>query len=101
MSFSDRYKDTDIFTAPNGQAQYAPFRLPLEFENPAGMQSYRVNRDEVGFLDLVALNSFGQEDLWWVIAWVNGMVDPEAEMFPDQVLSIPPRSAVTQFLGRK
>ncbi len=103
LSSLSRYKDTPVYTAADGTPEFALWEAPVEFtEDRANYRQHRVKKNEIGILDLLAVRYFGpgHESLWWVIALVNGMVDPETEMYVHQVLLIPPRDAVIEFIAR-
>lgn len=96
----DRYKDTPAFVGSHG-AQYALFNRPVELDGSVSRQ-HVVSGDEVGFLDKLAVRYYGngQESLWFAIALANGIVSPEFDMFVGQVLVIPPRERMMQFIAR-
>lgn len=97
-----RYKDT-IVHSDNGDFLYGPWRAPEEFQTVGlSWKRHMVKQSEVGFLDILAVKYFGdgQDELWWVIAQANGIVDTETDMYPGQVLNIPPRALVDQFIAR-
>jgi hypothetical protein len=102
LSNYSRYKDTAVY-ADADATRFALWEPPAEFTDPAlGWQIHRVAQNEVGFLDMLAAQYYGQgfEQMWWVIAQANALLDPEREMYPGMVLVIPPRAAVQQFLAR-
>ncbi len=103
IAAGSRYKDTPLYAAPDGQPEFALMEPPVEFATEQEVfQIHRVARNEIGFLDLLAVKYYGQgqEDLWWTIAWANGIVDPEKDMAVGQVLVIPARSTVLDFVSR-
>jgi hypothetical protein len=65
-------------------------------------QLHTVETAEIGFLDLLASRYYGagMESMWWVIAYVNAIIDPDLEMFVGQVLLIPSQTAVSTFIAR-
>jgi len=67
------------------------------------VRTYKVRSGDIGFLDQISVKFYGAgfEDFWWVIAYANGIADPDADMFVGQNLVIPPRETVTAFLSRK
>ena len=67
------------------------------------VRTHIVAAGDIGFLDRIATRFYGAgfEDFWWAIAYANGIVDPDAEMFTGQNLIIPSREAITAFLARK
>ena len=103
LSELSRYKDTPVYEAADGTPEFALFEAPVEFtQNRDGYREHRVKKFEIGMLDALAVRYFGRgyEELWWVIALVNGVIDPEMEMRDNQVLLIPPRDAVLEFIAR-
>jgi hypothetical protein len=66
-------------------------------------QIHRVRANEIGFLDQIAVRYYGAgfEELWWVVAYANRLLDPEEDMYAGQELIIPGRTALTTFLTRK
>jgi hypothetical protein len=67
------------------------------------VRTHTITSADRGFLDAVAVKFYGAgfEDFWWVIAYANNILDPDAEMFVGQQLKIPSREVVTSFLARK
>jgi hypothetical protein len=103
LSALSRYKGTKAYEAADGTPEFALWEAPIEFiEDRDGYREHRVKQNEVGFLDLLTGRYFGPnyEALWWAIAAANGMVDPEIEMYAGQVLLIPPRDAILEFIAR-
>lgn len=77
---------------------------PSEFQTVrAGWKVHVVRQNEVGFLDILAVQYFGagMETMWWVIAQANGIVDADAEMYPGMKLRIPTREEVLSFIARE
>jgi len=102
LSNLSRYKDTPVFQEGD-EIEFALFEpLPEFFEPRDDYRIHRVKMNEIGFLDLLAVQYYGHghEKLWWVIALANAIVDPEIDMYPGMALAIPPRSVVAQFLSR-
>ena len=66
-------------------------------------QLHRVRSYEIGFPEQIAVRYYGAgfEDLWWVVAYANRIIDPELDMVDGQELVIPSRNALTTFLSRK
>ena len=103
LSILSRYKDTAVYESATGKPEFALFEAPVEFtEDREDYREHRLRKFEVGMLDKLAVRYFGPgyESLWWVIALVNGMVDPEVEMRSGQVLLIPSRAAVMEYVAR-
>jgi hypothetical protein len=103
MSELSRYKDTAVYESVLGTPEFALFEAPIEFtEDRIGYREHRVSDFEIGALDALAVKYFGPgyEELWWVIALVNGILDSEMEMRGGQVILIPPREAVLEYIAR-
>ena len=105
LSNRSRYKDTPVFLSgdEDPQPEFGLFVTPVEFtEDRLSDQVHRVKEDEIGFLDKIAVVYYGPgfEDLWWIIATANSIIDPDQEMFVGQVLRIPPRDLIIQFNSR-
>lgn len=97
----DRYKQTPVVLGPRGE-EFALWEVPDDLK---GLSPERFNRvtvaaADVGFLDRVCVSQWGPgtETLWWTIAFVNDMLDPERDMFVGQTLLIPPFDAVRRHL---
>lgn len=102
LAATSRYKDTLVYTE-GGIPEFALFEPPPEFAiGQSGVVTHRVSQHEIGFLDLLAVRYYGHgyEQLWWVIALANGILDPELDMTVGQALGIPSRDAVIQFISR-
>ncbi len=102
---TDRTKDTRVFDDRDGNGdQFGLMALPSEFAiTPDRLfKRHCVRQFEVGFLDLIANLYYGpgNEPLWWMIALVNGFIDPELDMYPGQIVLIPPVSLVSTFSSR-
>lgn len=102
ISTNSRYKDTIAYQGDRG-VEYGLWAAPDEFnEQSTGDAEHIVAEDEVGFLDKLAVDYYGEgyEVYWWAIAQQNGIIDPEAEMFPGQILRIPARQRIVEFTAR-
>lgn len=98
-----RYKDTYV-RVTSSTAELGLWNPPLEFRTPkADWKTHVVRQNEVGFLDILAVQYFGSgmETLWWVIAQANGMVDPDAEMYAGMKLRVPTREDVLAYIARE
>lgn len=103
-----RYKDTPWFVTNDLRPFFGLWQPPRELVDIATGATvlpdairYRVRAVDIGNLDAIAYRQYGHEDLWWAIAFVNGIVDQVADMFEGQRLLIPPRDLVTRFTSRK
>lgn len=64
-------------------------------------QQYIVERRFKGRLDLIAAAYLGDPRLWWVIAMLNGILDPYHEVVEGRILRIPSDSRVKLILSGK
>lgn len=96
-----RYKTTPAFDSDRG-AEYGLMRVLDDFIDLTSHITHRVDKAEIGFLDILAARYYGRgrESLWWVIALANAIIDMEMEMFEGQILIIPTRAAVTAFINQ-
>jgi len=102
LSTLSRYKDTAVY-ATAGTVEFGLWNPPLEFTQlPIGSTTHVVRKNEIGMLDMLAVKYYGPgyENMWWSIAQANGIQDPEIDMYPGQVLNMPPRTALTAFAAR-
>ena len=100
---SSRYKDTSVYNTEQFGPVFALMELPEEFATPREDEStYIVKRGDIGFLDQIAVRYFGPgfERMAWVIAVVNRIVDPDFDMFVNQILRIPSRRTVLEYQSR-
>lgn len=103
MAIRSRYKDTYVANTSEGTV-LALWHPPVEFQKVKdNWRTHTVRQNEVGFLDILAARYFGagMEQLWWVIAQANGIVDVDADMYPGQRLRIPSRDEVMSFISRE
>lgn len=98
-----RYTDTFLYQDADVGVVLGLWQKPTDFLTPdTNWVVHVVRQSEVGFLDKLAVRYFGpgMEQMWWVIAQANAIIDVDVDMFPGQRLVVPPRSAVTSFLAR-
>lgn len=100
MSDPTRYKDTLVYDDQDGVGpQFGLFREPADLLS-AGFSYYVIQRSDVGFLDRIAYRYYGDESLWWVIAYANGIFDPEFDVTVGTKVTIPNVEAVNAFVQR-
>jgi hypothetical protein len=102
LSTLSRYKDTSVYST-GGITEFGLWVAPKEFESlPLGSLTHVVKVNEIGMLDMIAVKYYGPgyEVMWWSIAEANGILDVEIDMYPGQVLVIPPRAALIAFTAR-
>jgi len=100
---TSRFKDTAIFRAEVDKVITALIEVPPEFyQTDPNSKRHTLAQHEIGFLDRLAVAYYGEgfESLWVAVAFANGVTDPEFDLQPGDVLVIPPRPLVMQFLAR-
>jgi len=107
VSDRTRYKDTELYRndaddrSPLG---FGLFEVPEEFPVEASSDDryYTITSKDIGNFDGLAARFFGvrYEDMWWVIALYNSVIDEEVDLSPGDTIRIPTRSRVNEFLSR-
>lgn len=70
-----RTTKTGTFRSATGVTTYFP--LPMSFISlTKTVGKYSVSAEFSNRPDLIAKELYGSEDLWWVIFWSNGLLDP-------------------------
>lgn len=98
-----RFKDTAAWQTTDGVV-YGLMESPRELDSfvSGASQTYRVNAQDVGQPDAIAVRYYGpgREKLWWFIMLANGIVDPERDLSPGIQIIIPPRHLADAFVAR-
>jgi hypothetical protein len=99
-----RYKDT-LRYLDGGQVRLGLFKVPPEFvsQDIGTWKRITVSSGDVGRWDNIAVRLYGpgMESMWWAILYVNGIVNPEREVYPGVSLAVPPVEVVDAFLSRQ
>lgn len=98
----DRYRRTRIYedtTVRPGTFRYGIWRAPTFVLDGSEVRHTVTSRD-VGSIDAVAKEHYGDERLWWIIAWANHIKNPITDMFIGQQLVIPNLSRATEDLAK-
>lgn len=99
-----RFKDTPVFFKQGIGQFFGLLEMPPELADlkTSDYRAYAVESADEGFPDRIAVRTLGNgtEDLWWVILAVNGIIDPEVELYAGRIIRVPPISAVRVFLSR-
>lgn len=100
---NSRYKTTKVFEDVRGFELGLMAVLDDFYEIGDDFRTHQVRSQDIGFLDRIAVQFYGAgfEWAWWVIAYANNIVDPDLDMFEDQKLVVPRRTALQSFLARK
>lgn len=101
LASTSRYRGTRLFQgAVSAVLEFGVYKPPEQFDTPRGDETtHVVTQDEVGFLDAIAAREYGveYESVGWVFSRMNGIVDPETDMYPGQVLLVPSIDLVRQY----
>lgn len=102
LSKSSRYTDTDLIQSDSKEYFVIWKRVQeiTDSEESLSFLEHTVTAPEVGCLDLLADRYYNNEKLWWFIAAFNNIIDPVSEMYPGQVLKVPPLLFVQSFVAR-
>lgn len=106
LSTESRYKLTGVFE-DRSRATGPEFDLMSVlsdfFRVEDDFRVHRVSQADVGFPERIAVRFFGpgSETLWWTIAYLNAIVDPETDLKPGDAIVVPPRSALQTFRARR
>ena len=46
--------------------------------------------------DLISYRIYGNQDLWWILMWINGISDPWHDLMPDTALKYPSMDKIKQ-----
>lgn len=101
LEFQSRHKDTPLLVDSSRRVRFDVWERPSEMKGLLeGAIPRRIREADVGRLDLLAYDAYGDVKLWWVLAAANEYIDPIGDMVPGNVMYIPSYSAVQTFLLR-
>jgi hypothetical protein len=92
------YVNTNLYRGSDDKLFFGPWHR-LVLENDITDIFHTVGSGEVGALDLIAFNYYGQEGLWWLLADFNSITDQFSEMSVGMVLRIPTKQRVMQLFA--
>lgn len=94
-----RYKFTNMYTA-NGENNYELMKAASILVQGT-LDSYTVTTSQAGYPDKIMVDVYGQgyEDMWWVVSYVNSMIDPVDELVEGTVISLPSKKALDDFIS--
>lgn len=100
MSIYDRKNYYQLGSSKSGEpvldfigSDWNTFRQNLVLSN-----NHTVNQEEENDLPLIAYKLLGDPDLWWVIAQLNNVVNPLADVAVGLDLKIPTRESIDREL---
>jgi hypothetical protein len=87
-----RYKYTGVYLdsfGPSLGTWMAPPELDTKVASIGAV--HVVSSADIGFLDRIAVKYYGDgtEMLWWAVCRVNGIIDPEIDVFPGLKIYVP------------
>lgn len=98
----NNFSITNIFKkdSPNGFQELVLFQNAFngyKFERP--MQTYRVKQQDLQRPDLLSLKTYGTENYWFVILWINDIEDPWNDLEEGDLIDIPDQLDVEEFFS--
>lgn len=88
-----RFLLTELIESSDGSLYWGVWE-PVVFEQRDDELFHRVARNEIGRLDLIADQYYGNVNYWWVIATVNDILNPVEDMHAGDTLRIPSREYI-------
>ena len=97
MNSNSRYKHIDELVLLDGRTMKATLG-PIDLSIiPSSLQTiFKVTASEKNRLDIVAYKTYGQAQLWWVLAYANKLSDP-LTLPAGTLLFVPSLSDLKQF----
>jgi len=77
---------------------FTPFEAPADPDDEEQALEKEIEVQSTTRIDVLAKQLYGDEMLWWVIAWRNGLDLPDADLSPGMILAIPPPDYVRNTL---
>ena len=95
LPLNSMWKDTEVITNSDNNMYFGMWIRPLEIADMLDdAEERQVVYSDIGRLDRIAHEKYGDVGLWWIVAVVNNIVDPVAGMSVGDTLLIPARSRV-------
>jgi hypothetical protein len=91
-----RHRTSFKYQDENGRYFFGSFPvidLPLHQTD----QFYVLEAEDVGRPDLIAYKFYKTPSLYWVILWVNNIIDPFEDMYPGMLLRLPSTVRLTEY----
>jgi hypothetical protein len=96
-----RFHATRVIREPDGSEKFSIWKQPKNIN--VGERLYIVKQSDLDRPDLISYSMYGNVDLWWIIMWYNGILDPfslevgDRLRVPDYQNLIPSRGDITVF----
>jgi hypothetical protein len=85
------------FTSKIGVKTYFP--LPMKYSSSVPVVGkYTVTASTKDRADLIARELYGSEEYWWLVYWINGIIDPFAALNVGDTLLIADISVITSMV---
>jgi hypothetical protein len=85
------------FTSKIGVKTYFP--LPMKYSSAVPViGKYTVTASTKDRADLIARELYGSEEYWWLVYWINGIIDPFASLNVGDTLLIADISVITSMV---
>lgn len=97
LPMNSRLKDTNLYTDNNGDTFFNMWKR-LEIEDQSDFGYYQLRTRDIGRLDLLAHDFYGDPTLDWVIMDFNSIYDPIFGMVVGQKIKIPAKDQVLRML---
>ena len=99
---SSRYKDTSVVSPTSVDLlEWGLWISDINIMDPVAYNTHVVKDSDIGRLDRIAYQFYGNSHYWWMIAAANKMIDPIGDMKVNDEIKIPSRTLVEQFVARR
>ena len=87
-----------LFTSTKGVSTYFP--LPLKYRGAVTViGTHKVTPSQEGRPDLLAKYLYDNEDYWWLIYWMSGIIDPFSGPKAGEIIYIADLAQIDTLLG--
>ncbi len=97
LPINSRYKDTDLYADVDGNAFFGPWE-ELEIQDPSDYELYQIKSKDIGRIDVLAYDFYGDPTLQWVIMNFNNIIDPIFDLEIGDKIKIPSKDQVLRML---
>ena len=70
---------------------------PINVPPDASDKFYFVEANDKGRPDIIAYKMYGNPALYWVVLWINGILDPLEGIYPGMMLRLPQQQRLVSF----
>jgi len=97
LPINSRFKDTTLYTDTNNDTFFGTWKR-IEIQDTTEFIYYQIKASDIGRLDLLAYDYYGDPTLDWVIMDFNSIVDPIFGLEIGQKIKIPSKDQVLRAL---